>query len=91
MKNLVAEKTLKQTIEIIKDRGEHYGGVQQNWNDTAKIWNGILSSKLKHEITPADVGMLMIGLKLSRLKNTPDHRDSQIDICGYASLLGEMS
>jgi hypothetical protein len=53
------------------------------WDDfgrTAKIWSAILRIPIK----PEQVALCMIGVKLSRLVATPDHRDSLVDIAGYA-------
>jgi len=33
------------------------------------------------------VCQMMILLKVARLANDPRHRDSQIDLCGYAALM----
>ncbi len=39
---------------------------------------------------PRDVAMLMILLKIARLAETPNHRDSIVDIIGYAACYAEM-
>jgi hypothetical protein len=67
-----------------------YGSPAVNFDRTAQIWNTILESKLRHKVTAADVGMMLIGFKLARLINSPDHRDTHIDIAGYAALLNEV-
>ena len=51
----------------------------------------MLGDKLAGEISAADVAMMMCCLKLARLKATPDHIDSAVDLAGYAALLGEIA
>jgi hypothetical protein len=40
----------------------------------------------KHNITPEQVALCMVAVKLSRLVETPGHYDSYVDICGYAGV-----
>lgn len=51
-----------------------------NFTQTAALWSPILGV----EVTPEQVALCMIQVKISRLCNTPDHRDSIVDIAGYA-------
>jgi hypothetical protein len=77
----------------IKDREGSYGKPEQNFERIAAIWNVVLAGKLgkEHEINAADVAMMMIGIKLARLIETPDHQDSAVDAAGYAALLAEIA
>jgi len=77
----------------VKDREGSYGSPQENFERIAKLWNVILAGKLgeEHEISAADVAMMMIGIKLARLIETPDHQDSAVDAAGYAALLAEIA
>ena len=85
------DNILDSAKSVINSRGNEYGPVTQNWERTANILNGILDTKLKHPLSPADIGMIMIGVKMARLSNAPEHRDTQVDIAGYAALLSEVA
>ena len=85
------DKILDDAKAVVASRGNDYGHVEENWERTAKILNGILEAKLKSPLSAADVGMMMIGVKMARLSNAPEHRDTQIDIAGYAALLSEVA
>ena len=85
------DKILDDAKAVVASRGDDYGPVAENWERTAKILNGILATKLRHPLSPADVGMMMIGVKMARLSNAPEHRDTQVDIAGYAALLSEVA
>ena len=81
---------LSEAGVVIFERGTDYGDVKENWERTAKILNGVLGAKLNTPLSAADVGMVMLGVKLGRLSQAPDHRDTQRDIAGYAALMSEV-
>jgi len=63
-------------------RGEDYGHPYHDFSRTAKIWSAILGV----DVTPEQVALCMIGVKISRECNKPK-RDNRIDIAGYAEAL----
>ena len=63
-------------------RGEDYGHPYEDFSRTAKIWSAILGV----DVTPEQVALCMIGVKISRECNKPK-RDNRIDIVGYAETL----
>lgn len=69
-------------------RQSTYGHPFQNFTETAQIWQAILGRKLAPgaRITPEEVGLCMIGVKIAREVNKPK-RDNLVDICGYAKTL----
>ena len=71
-------------------RAEQYGSALINHERIATIWNVLLQQKLLSKITPEEVTMMMIGLKLARLSQDVDQNDTWIDIIGYAALGGEI-
>ena len=42
------------------------------------------------ELSPADMILVNLAIKMSRLIEKPDHTDTQVDIAGYASLMSEV-
>lgn len=73
-------------------REAEYGNKLQNFTQIAMIWQGMLAPKLQAtaRITPEDVGLLMIAVKMARLAKSPDHKDSILDIAGYAGCIDEL-
>ena len=71
-------------------RAEQYDSALINHERIATIWNVLLQRKLLSKITPEEVTMMMIGLKLARLSQDVDQNDTWIDIIGYAALGGEI-
>lgn len=76
-------KTILQEAEglVSGDRQEDYGHPKQSMERIATFWSAVL----EQEITPKQVCLCMIGLKLARLLES-DVRDSLVDICGYAAI-----
>jgi hypothetical protein len=69
------------------DRKKEYGDAKESFTDIAIMWSIVLN----HVIEPKDVAMCMVALKVNRFANSKNgHKDSLIDICGYAALAGEM-
>lgn len=62
-----------------RDRNDTYGHPLDDFGRTAKIWSAVLGI----DITPEQCLLCMVGVKMSRLVETPDHRDSQVDMAGY--------
>jgi hypothetical protein len=66
---------------ITGQRLDDYGDVHESFTRIAQLW----SAYLNHPINNLDVANMMVLLKVSRAKNKY-HRDSYVDICGYAAL-----
>jgi hypothetical protein len=79
---------LKEANKIIYgDREKTYGKPSKNLDTIAKMWNAYINAVDKRDLNAKDVACLMVLLKTARLANQPDHRDSIVDICGYAALI----
>ena len=61
------------------DRQAAYGHPARDFQRAAEIMSAILGIEVEADQVP----LLMIAVKLSRLAQSPDHRDSMVDICGY--------
>lgn len=66
------------------DRLGSYGHPIEDFGRTAGMVSSMLGHKLSDPITAAEWGAVMACVKLSRLVATPGHRDSMIDLAGYA-------
>jgi len=78
---------LEQAAAVIADRRVTYGDPAASMATVAARW----SVTLGHPVTPAEVMLCMIDLKLARLAHDPAHRDSIVDVIGYAALLPEVT
>lgn len=83
-----APTMLEEAAAQVKDRRATYGSPAPNFRRIADFWNvywGHRSFGLT--LTPfneIDVATMMRLVKEARLIETPDHRDSLVDIAGYA-------
>lgn len=64
------------------DRGENYGHPFEDFSRTAQIWTAVLGT----DVTPEQVALCMIGVKISRECNRPK-RDNIVDGAGYFETL----
>lgn len=75
------ETILEEAQRIVGgDRGDDYGHPRDDFARTAGAWNALFG----WEVTPRQVALAMIVVKLSRLQETPGKRDSVTDMAGYA-------
>ncbi len=81
-----AESVLDEAKRITGgERHQDYGHPSDDFARTATLWNGILAAKLRDGavVTPMDVPLCMIAVKLARQSNR-HKRDNLVDIAGYA-------
>jgi len=75
-------------VAVVTDRLQEYGEPEDNFLDTAELWNGYLRS-LYGDTAPLlnalDIANLMILLKMARLKTSPKKLDHYVDMAGYAA------
>lgn len=72
---------------ISGDRQAAYGSAKENFARTAALWEQALGAS----VSPVDVAVCMILLKIDRLKTSPAKADTWVDILGYAALGGEIA
>ena len=73
---------LDEAAELVDgDRNNQYGDPRQDFQRTATMWSAYLGV----DIAPHDVAALMSLLKISRIRWSPDKRDSWVDLAGYAA------
>lgn len=74
---------LLDAVDTLTQRGIVYGPPTENLTRTAQIWSGVLG----FEVTPIQVCLCMIGVKMARLVESPEHYDGALDIAGWAACL----
>lgn len=74
------------STDLTTERGDDYGHPRVNFQRIAGLWTALLGNQLTKNITPEDVGLMMVLLKASREKNK--HKDDNLDdIDGYTACL----
>jgi hypothetical protein len=70
---------LRQAADIIAERGETYGGIENNFQLIADL----ASLRLGRDIHPFEVAIIMVCVKNARAFNDPTHLDSRVDAMNY--------
>jgi Domain of unknown function (DUF6378) len=74
---------LRHAAGVIEDKWRTYGSQERSFADTAARWSLVVGI----DVSPAQVALCLIDLKLARLPRGPAHRDSIVDVAGYIALL----
>tara|TARA_R110002167_G_scaffold96029_4_gene255010 strand:+ start:4126 stop:4482 length:357 start_codon:yes stop_codon:yes gene_type:complete len=83
---LVSEELLLEAQKLVAGgRHEDYGDKLKNHENIAKLWSAFLDVK----ISPHDVAICMMLLKIARLKHA-HKKDSYIDAAAYSAIAGEI-
>jgi hypothetical protein len=78
---------LELAAGLVNRRRREYGEPVDLFEQVAARW----SLTLRTNVSPAQVTLCLIDLKLARLTHDPKHLDSQVDVAGYAAVLREVS
>jgi hypothetical protein len=71
---------------VYGERAKTYGHPRGDFDRVAGMWSAMLGVPIDAE----HVALMMIAFKLARLAATPEHRDSQVDVIGYALALDRL-
>lgn len=81
------EGALREAIKLIcGDRNETYGGPVQNFTRGAAMMRAYMGDRSMYSFTATDYAAFNVIIKLARVANSPEHRDSWVDMAGYAAL-----
>jgi hypothetical protein len=81
------ERLLLEAMEIThKDRNANYGNPEDSFKQIAELW----SAYKKVHFSSEDVAIMSMLIKVARLSKNPGHKDSAVDIAGYAACLGDI-
>jgi hypothetical protein len=78
---------LEHAAGLVNRRRREYGEPADLFEHVAARWSLTLGTK----VSPAQVVLCLIDLKLARLARDPKHLDSIVDVAGYAAVLREVS
>jgi hypothetical protein len=77
---------LQHAAGVVEHRERTYGPPSHSFETIAARWSLVLGTT----VTPAQVALCLIDLKLARLTRDPSHVDSIVDVAGYAACLREV-
>lgn len=78
----IRQKILDDAHAIVStNRASSNTGPEDSFKTIAGLW----SSFLDKDVKPSEVAIMLGLLKIARLKTNPVHRDSWVDLAGYAA------
>lgn len=84
---MTREDILDTAKEIVTGaRQTTYGTPEDSFSTIAGLWGSYLGIN----VSPSDVAMLMVLLKVARSKGDAGYADNYVDIAGYAACAGEL-
>ena len=83
---MTGPELLEHAAAIVTRRRCEYGEPDALFERVAKRWSLTLGVK----VSPAQVVLCLLDLKLARLARDPKHVDSVLDVAGYAACLWEV-
>ena len=81
-----ADQFLGHAAAVVRERRKAHGDPLDLFEQVAARWEHVLGTR----VTPAQVILCMVELKLARLTRNSGHIDSITDLAGYASILQEI-
>ena len=84
---MTAGQLLEQAASVVRDRRHTHGQPRDLFERVAVRWSQLLGAP----VTPAQVVLCLIDLKVARLAHNPRHLDSITDVAGYAGVLAELA
>ena len=81
------DEFLRQSQLISTIRDVEYGSPNVSMLRIAKLW----SNYLGYSIDPHEVAVCMLLLKVSRISEQAEHKDSYYDLINYATIAGELA
>ena len=78
---------LEHAAGVIEQRESIYGPPEEMFARIAARWSLVL----RITVSPAQVALCLLDLKLARLTRDPSHLDTIVDVAGYAACLREVT
>mgnify|MGYP004448635583 FL=1 len=88
------EEILEQAKKLISNnREEQHGDAYKNHSQISDLWSVFLDDKLKpfKEISPGDVALMMVLVKISRSTMGEFNKDDYLDGSAYMAIAGELN
>ena len=81
------DEILRSAEAIAKARDIEYGSPNVSMLRISKLWTNYLG----YSIDPHEVAICMLLLKVSRISEQAEHKDSYYDLINYATIAGNLA
>ena len=83
-----AKDVCRRAADLVgRDRARQHGDARLLHKRIAALW----SAHLGHSITPHDVALMMLLLKIARTAGGTPNPDNYVDAAGYAGIAAELA
>ena len=72
---------------VLSGREDTHGHIRDNFQQISEFW----SSYLGTQVSPSDVAIMMVMLKISRQSVGSEEWDHYVDMIGYSAIAGALS
>jgi hypothetical protein len=76
---------LKDAINLVGERGEEYGDLEENFERIICIFDAMTGVAL----TCHEAALFLVAVKMSRLKTSPEKADTYSDAINYLAFAGQ--
>jgi hypothetical protein len=92
---MMSKEMLLEAADLVGgQKAAEYGDITELHKRIAALWMGWIEGRhgaSRIDLDEYDVAIMMVLLKIARLVGNPGHRDSHIDIAGYAAVAEEIA
>ena len=78
---------LRHAADIVDKRRDEYEAPEDLFENIVARWSQVLGIR----VTPAQVALCLMDLKMARLAHNPRHLDNLVDVLGYGACLREIT
>ena len=78
---------LQHAAGVVDKHRADYGEPEDLFANVATRWSQVLGIR----VSPAQVALCLMDLKMARLAHDPKHLDSLVDVLGYGACLREIT
>lgn len=80
------KQVLNEAEGLIGDRGQDYGGIEDNFSNIAIIFTAMTGK----QFTAHDVAMVLAAVKMARMRVSPGKADNYLDAINYIAFAHEL-
>lgn len=77
---------LTQASNLIGERGQDYGGIENNFSNIASIFTTMTGKAFD----AYDVALVMVAVKIARIRQSPYKDDNYLDAINYLAIAHEL-
>jgi Domain of unknown function (DUF6378) len=87
-----APDIIRKAADLVAgDRNEQHGDIAEVHRNIAALWSAYLWAAGQGTLTPKQVAVMLVLLKIARTKGDRHNEDNYVDMAGYAGIAGQLA